>query len=75
MELHSREFPEDTDVLAPMPESNLYYMIGLDRGYYWGMEKFLQRIQEVLVLLEFHGMSGESQDEDVPWIREIMALA
>ena len=71
LELHSREFPEDTDVLAPMPESNLYYMIGLDRGYYWGMEKFLQRIQEVM---EFHGMSGESQDEDVPWIKEIMAL-
>ena len=31
MELHSEEFPEETDVLKPISEVNLYYLIGLDR--------------------------------------------
>lgn len=74
LELHSREFPEDTDVLPPIPESNLYYMIGLERGYYWGMERFLQRIQEVM---DFYCTSVEPEQgdkEEVQWIRDIMAL-
>ena len=44
LELNSRKFTEMADLL-PAEEHNLYYMIGLDRGYKWGMDRFIQRVQ------------------------------
>ena len=41
------KFTDDGDIL-PHIEQNLYYMLGLDHGYYWGMERFFQRIDEVI---------------------------
>jgi hypothetical protein len=29
-------------------EHNLYYMIGLDRGYYWSMERFFSKIPDMM---------------------------
>ena len=71
MELHSREFPSADDLLPPVDEAyNLYYLVGLDRGYYHGMEMFLRRIQETISVYgrvpgyqggwwaEFHGVEG-----------------
>ena len=49
MELHSAEFPEDTDVLTPLKTTeNLFFLVGLDKGYFWGMETFLARVQEAI---------------------------
>lgn len=72
MELQTGEFPEETDRMPPVSELNLYYMVGLDRGYCWGMERFLSRIQETIDVYsqkrpgvtgdewwaEFHGVRG-----------------
>ena len=45
MEIYT--FTGDFDVL-PRIEHNLYYMLGLDHGYYWGMERLFQRMEEVI---------------------------
>ena len=38
----------DRDNVLPPIDHNLMYMLGLEHGYYWGMERFFQRIDEVL---------------------------
>jgi hypothetical protein len=49
MELASREFSTEDDLLAPVDEAhNLFYLVGLDCGYYHGMELFLQRMQDTI---------------------------
>jgi hypothetical protein len=48
MELHTREFPEDSDLLPVLEEHNLYYMLGLENGYKWGMDLFIERIQTTI---------------------------
>lgn len=38
---------------------NIYYMLGLDHGYYWTMERFFERMQECIVFY-----AGSTSDED-----------
>jgi hypothetical protein len=68
MELHSTDSPEEDDVLEPLPDVNLYYLIGMDQGYYWGMERFLLRLQEAI---NFH--SKNLNDEQGRWLAEVLA--
>ena len=42
-----RTFTEDHDRL-PRIHHNLYRMLALDRGYFWTMERFFQRMEEVI---------------------------
>jgi hypothetical protein len=44
MDLHPMD--RGFERLQPM-QHNLYYMIWLDRGYYWSMERFFERIGRV----------------------------
>lgn len=48
LELHTREFPEEEDRLPVLEEHNLYYMLGLERGYKWGIDLFIDRIQAAI---------------------------
>ena len=34
--------------IFPRIEHNLYYMLGLERGYYWSMERFFKQMDEVI---------------------------
>ena len=43
----------------PPLRHNIYYMLGLDHGYYWSMERFLDRVEECIVFY-----SGSASDED-----------
>lgn len=74
MELVSREHPMTDDRMPPIDEAyNLYYLIGLDRGYYHGMEMFLRRIQETI---DAYGRP-EEEEEPGPWFakfHEIVGL-
>ena len=49
------ETPHDGDVL-PRIEHNLKYMLGLEHGYYWGMERFFQRVDEVIEYNSLHDL-------------------
>jgi hypothetical protein len=40
-------------------QHNLYHMIGLDRGYYWSMERFFERLDECI---EFYSNSTDVDD-------------
>ena len=53
-------YEECQDVL-PRIEENLYYMLGLDQGYYWGMERFLKRMEEMIDYYAIH--DGEENRE------------
>lgn len=48
MELQSSFNPEpiQDDILPPIPH-NLYDMLALDRGYFWSMECFVARVEEM----------------------------
>ena len=45
MEVHRH--PDEFDILPTVPRC-LYYMMGMSRGYYWSMERFLKRVDEVI---------------------------
>jgi hypothetical protein len=51
-----RTYTDDQDRL-PRIHHNLYHMLGLDHGYFWGMERFLQRMEEVI---DFHSNPSKS---------------
>ena len=40
--------PRERHYVLPDIEHNLYHMLGLDHGYYWGMERFLKRMDEAI---------------------------
>jgi hypothetical protein len=50
MELHQVDHPGPERLLPSVHDVNLYYLLGLDRGYLWGMDLFLQRINETIAL-------------------------
>jgi hypothetical protein len=56
MDLHPMD--RGFERLQPM-QHNLYYMIGLDRGYYWSMERFFERLDECI---EFYSNSTDVDD-------------
>jgi hypothetical protein len=56
-----KTYEESQDVL-PRIEANLYYMLGLDQGYYWGMERFLKRMDETIDYYAIH-----DSDENRKW--------
>lgn len=69
MELEPREFPQDGDRLPPIDEAyNLFHLIGLDRGYYHGMEMFLRRIQATI------DAYGQLKEEPGPWFAGFHAI-
>ncbi len=55
-------FKQSHDVL-PRIEHNLYYMLGLDHGYFWGMERFFQRLDEVIL----HYSENDITEEYCAW--------
>jgi hypothetical protein len=56
MDLHPMD--RGFERLQPM-HHNLYYMIGLGRGYYWSMERFFDRMEECI---EFYSNSTDVDD-------------
>ena len=58
-------FP-DNGIDFPRIEEGLYNMIGLERGYYWSMQRFFQRIDEAI---EFYSKNRSdcSSEEDREW--------
>jgi hypothetical protein len=71
MELQSGEFPEETDILKPIPGVNLYFLIGLDRGYFWGVERFLLRIQEAI---EVYSTSEKCEAVTGRWLSQFLEI-
>ena len=69
MEIYT--FAEDFDVL-PRIEHNLYYMLGLDHGYYWGMERLFQRMEEVI---EYYSLPVNSTDGDHEWWESLKCMS
>ena len=55
--------PGDDDLL-PHIDHNLKHMLGLEHGFYWGVERFIQRIDE---LIEFNSKNG-SEEHRAAWI-------
>lgn len=39
----------------PLVEENLFHLLGLEHGYYWGMERFLWRLDEAIAFDSIHG--------------------
>jgi hypothetical protein len=60
----------DTLNFTPI-DVNLYDMLGLDRGYYWGMELFLGRLNEAI---EFFSKNDEVQMY-LSWWEEMKAMS
>ena len=60
-----RTFTEDHDRL-PRIHHNLYRMLALDRGYFWTMERFFQRMEEVI---DFYSNSSniDEYDDNQKW--------
>ena len=58
-----KTYEECQDVL-PRIDANLYYMLGLDQGYYWGMERFLKRMEEMIDYYAIH----DGEENRVWWI-------
>ncbi len=56
-------FPEESGTL-PKIDHNLYYMLGLDHGYYWAMERFIQRIDETIDQESMDDEEDESSDDE-----------
>lgn len=48
-EVYSGCIPELPTRVFPKIEHNLYHMLGLEHGYYWGMQRFFQRLDEVII--------------------------
>jgi len=48
-----------SEPLLPVVDSGWYNMVGLDRGYYWSMESFIQRIQDSL---DAYSCNGDDDD-------------
>ena len=61
---------EDFDVL-PRIDHNLYYMLGLDHGYYWGMERLFQRMDEVI---EYYSLPVNSPEGDHKWWENLKCM-
>ena len=58
--------PGSYDIAFPRIEENLYYMLGLDQGYYWGMQRFFQRMEEAIVYYS-ENHSEYTSEEDMEW--------
>jgi hypothetical protein len=65
-------YTEDWDRL-PRIHHNLYHMIGLDRGYYWSMERFFQRMEEVI---DYYSSSTNVDDiENREWCMKLKPMS
>ncbi len=68
MDLHPLD--RGFEKLLPM-QHNLYFMIGLDRGYYWSMERFVQRMEECV---EFYSNSADL-GSDQQWFLKLKPMS
>jgi hypothetical protein len=59
------EAPGHSDVL-PRIEHNLAHMIGLDHGYFWSMNRFIQRIEEVI---DYYSENDDLEAMRGLWVR------
>ena len=50
---------EDSQDVLPRIKHNLYYMLGLDHGYFWGMERFFQRLDEMILHYSLNDVTEE----------------
>lgn len=58
------ETPGDDDVL-PRIDHNMRYLLGLEHGFYWGMERFIRRIDEVI---EYKSKNDAAEHRE-SWVR------
>ncbi len=55
--------------MLPRIKENIYDMITLDNGYYWGMERFFQRLEEVI---DYDSIKG--RDQDPAWWKQLKSM-
>lgn len=63
-------FEGELDKVLTDVDQNLFHLLGLDRGYYWGMERFFQRLEEAIAYDSIHGRELQAE-----WWQSIATLS